>query len=349
MEEFVARYNLKGKIVAAGVSGGADSLALVFGLKEAGCKVVALTVDHGLRQESSQEAEYVARLMQENGIEHHILCWKGIKPLKGVEEAARKERYRLMFEFCNKHNIEYLATGHHLRDQAETFLLRLARGSGVFGLSGILPLSRREGITIIRPQLDKTPEEFKNFLQKRKIKWVEDPMNEDEDFARVKIRKFLPKLADIGIDEKRLAETAATLSKTRAFIEDEVDKFIKNYVRCYEGIAFNLSWKRLKNLHHEIALPLVGSLIREISRADYRPEAKEVERLLEANDVFRGCTLGGCELFMAAKRLWIVPQDKDNRILKKQDWENWELKNPKYRNCGLPYKVRRAIYNKLKE
>ena len=349
MKEFVAKHNLKGEVVAAGVSGGADSLALVLGLKEAGCIPVALTVDHGLRKESAKEAAYVAQVMQANGIEHHVLCWIGDKPITGVEEAARKERYRLMFEFCHRRGIRYLATGHHMRDQAETFLLRLARGSGVFGLSGILPVSRREEITIIRPQLDKTPEELKDFLRQKNISWVEDPMNNSNDFMRVKVRKFLPKLADIGIDERRLAETAATLAKTRAFIEEEVDRFIQNYVRCYEGVVVSLSWEKLKNLHHEIALPLLGKLIREIGKADYRPEAKEIERLLEIKHNFRGCTLGGCELFMAAKRLWIVPQESGGKVMKKQDWDKIELQNPKYRNCGLPYKVRRAIYNKLKE
>lgn len=348
MEDFIKKYGLAGEVIAVGVSGGADSLALVLGLKDVGCKVVALTVDHGLRKESAQEAGYVAQVMQKNGIEHHILCWQGDKPASGVEEAARKERYRLMFEFCHQHGIKYLATGHHLRDQAETFLLRLARGSGVFGLSGILPLSRRGGISVIRPQLDKTPEELKEFLRRKNIRWVEDPMNENEDFARVKIRKFLPQLQEIGIDEKRLAETAAVLAKTRDFIETEVNGFIENYVRNFDGAAFGLSWLKFKNLPHELALPLLGKLVREISRADYRPEAKEVERVLESSD-FRGCTLGGCELFLAAKRLWIIPQEADRKIMKKQDWELFEVKSPKYRNCGLPYKVRRAIYNQLKD
>ena len=349
MKEFVAKHNLKGEVVAAGVSGGADSLALVLGLKEAGCIPVALTVDHGLRKESAKEAAYVAQVMQANGIEHHVLCWQGDKPITGVEEAARKERYRLMFEFCHRRGIKYLATGHHMRDQAETFLLRLARGSGVFGLSGILPVSRREEITIIRPQLDKKPEELKDFLRQKNISWVEDPMNNSNDFMRVKVRKFLPKLADIGIDERRLAETAATLAKTRAFVEGEVESFIKNNVRDFDEAAAGLSLAKLKELHHEIALPLLGILIRKIGGGDYRPEAKEVERVLAVDDNFRGCTLGGCEIFVAAKRLWIVPQDNDNRVMKRQDWDNFEKQNPKYRNCGLPYKVRRAIYNKLKE
>ena len=90
-------------------------------------------------------------------------------------------------------------------------------------------------------------------------------------------------------------------------------------------------------------------MIRKIGGGDYRPEAKEVERVLKTGADFRGCTLGGCEIFVPAKRLWIVPQDNDNRVMKRQDWEDFEKQNPKYRNCGLPYKVRRAIYNKLKE
>ena len=348
MESFFQKYGVDEKVIAVAVSGGADSLALVLQLQKTGKKIVAITVDHGLRGESAQEAEYVAEIMAKNHIEHHILKWEGKKPETGIEEAARQARYKLMVEFCKSRQIKVLAVGHHLRDQAETFLLRLQRGSGVFGLSCMQPVVNCEGIKIIRPQLNKTPEQLKTFLTEKKVDWIEDPMNQDEDFVRVKIRKFLPKLAHIGIDEKKLYETAFVLSKTRAFLQRLVDDFIKNNVRWWSDVVVGVSWTKIKNLDEEVAMPVLGQLLQKVGRTQYSPEAAELARVLAQGNNFRGCTLGKCELFIAAKRLWIVPQDEKNILMTKCDWDDFLKKNPEYVNSGLPYKVRRALWQKFK-
>lgn len=347
MERFFKKFGIEDKVIAAGVSGGADSLALALRLKDAGKKVVALTVDHGLRVESASEAAYVSQVMKANGIEHHILEWMGDKPEKGIEEAARQARYQLMFDFCKANGIGVLATGHHLRDQAETFLLRLQRGSGVFGLSGILPVSERNGIMLVRPQLSDTPEELRQYLQAKQIKWVEDPMNQDEDFARVKIRHFLPELEKIGIDAQRLAETAATLLRTRLFLAETANQFIESRVRFFDKAAACLSWQRLRDLPQEIAMIVLGQLIKKIGGGEYSPESSELLRVLEKADDFKGCTLGKCELFIASKRLWIVPQDEDNALMSRQEWESFCETHSAYSSAGLPYKVRRALRNKM--
>lgn len=349
MKSFFAKYNIANNVVAVGVSGGADSLALVMRLHDAGIKVVALTVDHGLRPESRNEAEFVASIMKKNGIEHHILTWDGDKPTASIEEMARQARYKLMFDFCKCHNVSILATGHHRRDQAETFLMRLQRGSGVFGLSGILPLSSRDGITIIRPQLEDDPEELKDYLRTKNVVWIEDPMNESEDFLRVKIRKFLPELKKIGIDEKRLAETASTICKTRMFLQSNVDLFIKNHVRSWGGVVAALSWKLLNEQPLEIAMLILGQLVKKIGKAEYLPEAEEINRILSLGNDFKGCTLGNCEIFIATKRLWVIPQDKENELMTRSEWERFEEEYPVYRNSGFPYKVRRALKKYVKE
>ncbi len=349
MKSFLAKYNIADKVVAVGVSGGADSLALVLRLRDAGVRVIALTVDHGLREESRKEADYVANIMQKNGIDHCILTWKGEKPSAGIEELARQARYRLMFDFCKREGISILATGHHRRDQAETFLMRLQRGSGVYGLSGILPVSERDGIVIIRPQLEDDPENLKGYLRAKNIAWIEDPMNDSDDFLRVKIRKFLPELEKIGIDEKRLAETASVICRTRMFLQSNVDLFIKNHVRCWEDIVAALSWKLLNEQPQEIAMLILGQLVKKIGKVEYLPEAAEVGRILTLHDDFKGCTLGNCELFIAAKRLWIIPQDKENQLMSKAEWKNFEEEYPYYKNSGFPYKVRRALKKYMKD
>lgn len=345
--DFFNKHKIDDEVVAVGVSGGADSLALALMLKDAGKKVVALTVNHCLRNEAQAEAEYVAKIMLSNGIEHHILLWQeGAKVKKGIESAARVARYDLMFDFCRKNGIKVLATAHHMRDQAETFLLRLQRGSGLFGLSSMLPVSYRGGIMLIRPLLDIMPEDLKQYCKDRKVEWIEDPMNNDEDFARVKIRKFLPQLSKIGIDEKRLAETAKNLQNTRLFIQKLIDDFVSSQVRWWEGVVVSLSYAKLKELDFEISKGVLGHLLQRIGNTEYIPEATEILRILEEDD-FKGCTLGKCELFIASKRLWIVPQDEKNELMKKDDWLNFVERFPQYKNYGLPYKVRRALKQKL--
>ena len=199
LREFFEKYQIGDAAVAAGVSGGADSLALLFQLdaflRPQGRRVIALTVDHGLRPESRDEAEYVAKLAAERQIEHHILTWEGKKPEKGIEEAARTARYGLLCGWCRDNGVGTLAVAHHLLDQAETFFMRLQRGSGLNGLCGMAPLSEKNGVRLIRPFLQVHPERLKEFLRERGVSWAEDPFNRCDDYLRVRVRKFLPQLA----------------------------------------------------------------------------------------------------------------------------------------------------------
>ena len=307
MLDFFKHYQLQNEVIAAGVSGGADSLALVLRLKECGIKVVALTVDHRLRPTSRKEAEFVADLMQKYEIEHHILVWEGEKPKKGIEAEARKARYDLLCGWCKQNNIKYLAVGHHRRDQAETFLLRLQRGSGVSGLCGMADVVIQNGINIIRPQLNDSPDCLRNYLNEKNIAWVEDESNQSEDFLRVKIRKFLPELEDrIGISEKRLADTARVLRFTRDYLDFEVARVINNQVRKWSENIFSFSLTNIMVLHSEICYRVLAELLRLGGGKEYSPEAEEVFRLIEVinKDDFNGCTLNGCEIFKAQKRIW---------------------------------------------
>ena len=344
---FFNKHNIKENVIAVGVSGGADSLALALMLKDIGKDVVALTVDHCLRKESQKEAEYVASLMKKYGIEHHILRWNdGAKVTKSIEESARFARYNLMFDFCKKHKIKVLATAHHMRDQAETFLLRLQRGSGLFGLSSMMPVSQRDGVLLIRPLLDVLPEYLKKYCKDKNIEWVEDPMNDDEDFVRVKIRKFLPKLKEIGLDEQCLSETAKKLQNSRLFMQELIDEFLTSHVRWWEQVLVSVNYAKLKKLHIEISKGVLGLLLQKVGQTDYSPEMSEIIRVLETDD-FKGCTLGKCELFIASKRLWIIPQDEKNELMTKEEWAKCVEKFPQYKNYGLPYKVRRALKQSL--
>lgn len=352
MRKFFEQYPLTDEVIAAGVSGGADSLALVLRLKDMGRNVVALSVDHGLRPESADEAEYVAKIMADAGIEHHILKWEGRKPTTAIEAEAREARYNLLCQWCLEHKIKYLAVGHHRRDQAETFLLRLQRGSGLYGLSGMQPLSRRNGVEIIRPQLDDNPDDLRAYLVRRGIKWVEDPSNQSLDFQRVKMRKFLPELErKTGITEERLATTAAILARSRAFIESEVENLRQAKVRSYGKRVFSLAKGVVSSVHEELGYRLLGSLLCQSGELEYQPEAEEILRLLAElqQPDFKGATLGGCEIFAAQKRIWIVPELRVSEVLSKAEGEKILQFLPQYVNASLPYKVRRALCYEYKK
>ena len=352
MWDFFEKYHLSPHKIAAGVSGGADSLALVLKLFEWGkshnCQIVALSVDHGLRPESRDEALYVGKLMQKLGIEHHILTWEGDKPSTGIEEAAREARYRLVLSWCLENNVKFYATGHHMRDQAETFWLRLIRGSGVFGLSGIAPVSQMKGVTIIRPLLEYSPEELKDYLKAHNIAWVEDPSNQNEDFLRVKIRKFLPTLEkELGLSVKRVADTCAVLRQTKSFMDDVLAHLWENDVCSFDNVGTKIFYYQFLSLHDEIKFYLLSQMIKYAGGLGYAPEADEVLRLVDMlkHSDFSGATLGGCEIFLAQNSLWVVREIKNKFVLSKSQWAEFVLKHQEYRRLELPYKLRLALVN----
>ncbi len=340
---------------AVGVSGGADSLALVFLLTKWCAKhnrnFTALTVQHGLRPEAEDEAQYVAQLMKTHGIKHQILYWQGDKPSRGIENAARVARYGLMYEWCMQNGASALLIAHHKRDQAETFLMRLQRGSGVDGLSAMAPLVKWKNLYIARPLLQINPEDLKSYLQKQNIAWVEDASNDCEDFLRVKIRKLLPELeANIGLSRERLCNTAMEMARVRDYLEKQTDSFVHQEVKFWGDVGASLSPASLLSLHEEIGLRVLSSLLKKISGKIYPPGMEEVERLWEAlhQSDFSGRTLSDCEIFKFQKQLWIVQELKSPHKLSKQAWADFVAAHPEYGGDGkkvveLPYKLRRAL------
>ena len=229
-----------GPVIAVGVSGGADSLALALLVKgwaaKRGGRVVALTVDHGLRVGSAREAREVARWLKRRGLEHHVLRWQGAKPRTGIPAAARAARYRLLTDWCRRAGVLHLALGHHLEDQAETFLLRLARGSGVDGLAAMAPVTELGGVRLLRPLLDVEKERLRASLRRRGQEWIEDPSNADPGFARTRMRAQLPELAAEGLTPGRLATTAARMARARNALEAEVARNLAYAVDLHPAV-----------------------------------------------------------------------------------------------------------------
>jgi tRNA(Ile)-lysidine synthase len=213
------------------VSGGPDSTALLLMVAEwAGrrgtTRIAAATVDHGLRPESAAEAQSVADLCERLGVPHAILLWTGAKPSTHLQERAREARYRLLSEHARAIVAGTIVTGHHADDQAETVLFRLMRGSGVAGLRGMEPMSRRDGVSIARPLLGVGKSALIAFARARGAAFVEDPSNAELRFARPRLRALIGGLAGEGLDAEglaRLARRAAEADDALARMTAEVE------------------------------------------------------------------------------------------------------------------------------
>lgn len=205
--------------LAVAVSGGGDSLALLLLAARAfPGRVMALTVDHGLRTAAAAEAAGVAAHCAALDVPHVTLCWEGSKPRANIQAAARAARYRLMGDWCAGHGVVLLLTAHHADDQAETLLMRLQRGSGSAGLAGIRaarPLA--PGVTLVRPLLGVRRAALAALVAAAGWHPVEDPSNADRRFDRTAARALLAQTP--AFDVPRLAAIAANLAAAEATID----------------------------------------------------------------------------------------------------------------------------------
>ncbi|MBP5352591.1 MAG: tRNA lysidine(34) synthetase TilS [Alphaproteobacteria bacterium] len=350
MEAFLNKHYIKDKIIAVGVSGGADSLALALKaaeeLKVFGRRIIALTVDHHLRPSSTDEARFVAEIMRQHDIEHHILSWDGEKPTTGIEEAARIARYNLIQKWCDENGVKTLMTAHHLYDQIETFLMRLQRGSGLEGLCCIREVSFWNGLTVLRPFIHTKPQELQQYLQQRHISWIHDESNDDENFLRVKMRRFIPELvAQTQITPERFDEAVSNLQSAENFISTEVKQVLTTDIENHYDTVFSFKHTTYLQWHPELKFRLISRLCKR----QYIPRADSILSLIAALNKlpFSGTTLGGKEIIMAYKQIWILPELAGKRRSSRQLWKDFTATHPSYKNKKIPHKARLAILEKV--
>ncbi len=297
--------------VAVAVSGGGDSIALMRLLADhaKARKLPApavLTVDHGLRKDSARDARQVAAWAKQVGLKAHILRWRGAKVKSGIEAAAREARYRLMGAWLVKHKIATLFVGHTQDDQAETFLLRLARGSGLDGLAAMRavapwPIGGFESLRVHRPLLSLRRDDLRAWLTSLGQDWLDDPMNDDAAFDRVKIRKAQAALAEAGLTPARIAAAAAHLARARAALEVMTGAVLARAARpVKEGVLLDV--RALAAAPREVGLRALAAVLMGVSGRGYRPRFEALERLFDGLATGRPAMLHGCHIGPVVKK-----------------------------------------------
>ena len=304
MEEHFSDIMSGSDDIAVGVSGGGDSMALCYALSAffSGDKkkvIHALSVDHRLREEAAQEVTHVAEeLKGMANIHHHVLTWEyDNKPSARIQEKARQARYDLMTDYMRKEGISYLFLGHHMDDQAETVLFRLAKGSGLDGLGGMSFIHEMsDDIVLCRPFLEERKADILSFCGEKDIRYIDDPSNHSEGYARVRLRKSMEVLSAEGLTPKRLAITAKRLSRARDALVYVVDKEYKNCIKEESKNRIVLNCDLLLSNPYDIVLRIILKVMAELSKEqNYGARLERVENLcddLMKPEPFRKRTLG---------------------------------------------------------
>ena len=303
--------------IVLGVSGGPDSVALMLLAAEwarARARPPPLyvaTVDHGLRQDSRGEAEMVARWAAGLALPHAILVWDGVKPKSRIQERAREARYELLFDCATRIGADHVMTAHHADDQAETILLRLLRGSGVSGLSGMASSSDRNGLILARPLLAHAKADLATLCESRAHPFFDDPSNTDPVYARTRIRRLGGLLADEGLGRAALLRLGRRAARADAALAAHARAVRAGLAARREPGGFRADISALAEEPEEILLRFLAHELKLISggkalRLD-RLEALALRfrQALRAGIAFTA-TLGGAAFRLQSNRTLVI-------------------------------------------
>lgn len=289
-----------GARIGVAVSGGGDSMALLSLAMEAardtGLTVFAATVDHGLRDGSKAEALAVAAFCASRGVAHDILNWHDNDGPGNLQDHARNARRDLLTAWAGRNGLAALMLGHTMDDQAETVLMRLARGSGVDGLSAMSTRSQWGDLPVLRPLLGQRRATLRDYLGHIGVSWVDDPSNDDDRFDRVRIRMAIASL-DLSVD--RLAGTATAMARARDALQVLAEQAAQDLVRECAGCQV-IDATGLAGLEAETRLRLLAGCIGWVSGGPYRPRLSSLTRATNAALDGRTASVAGCVLIPKA-------------------------------------------------
>lgn len=328
-------------VLAVAVSGGADSMALVLladqWCRSRGGRVIAVTVDHGLRAEAIEEARWVGQQLAQHRIEHHILRWQGEKPGAAVQETARQARYHLLDDFIGAHSILHLLVAHHRDDQNETIAMRRHRNSGPVGAAGMSAVRSLKNGRLLRPLLPVPKARLIAYLRGCDQRWIEDPSNRNPAFERVRVRQQLSDArttTDVHLAnaaENRIADPdgmAETLGHRRQIIERAIGALLARGCHLDELGVAHLAWDCWQGTYasdgywqpdivpedlpedidaREIVCYALGHVLRVVGGEAHAPARDSVWQVLDklAGSIVGRVSLGGCVLHRRDKTVLV--------------------------------------------
>ena len=284
-------------VLAAAVSGGADSLALCLladrWVRARGGSLLALTVDHGLRPGSKAEARQVGDWLGARSIPHRVLAWTEDKPDTGIQEAARQARYALLEDACRTAGALHLLVGHHLDDQVETVRMRGARRADGPGVAGMAAVAELAHCRVLRPLLGVRKAVLRAYLTTERQTWIEDPSNRSAAHERGLLRAD-PLEPD---EEHGLLEKAAAAGSKRAAIEADAAALLAAYGSLHPAGFLRLDPDAL-GCPPSIRNAVLAMAVTTVGGGAYQPGPERIGELGDevGRGQFAGATLGGCRI-----------------------------------------------------
>jgi tRNA(Ile)-lysidine synthase len=303
------QWKIKGKLAVA-VSGGCDSLSLadfISGWLNPSHFWMILTVNHNLRPESKDEAEFVYQWAQDRKIPARILTCPPPRSHSRMQENARFVRYEILRQACLEEGLSTLATAHHQDDQIETVMMRLQKGTGLKGFSGISSDQAWKGVRLIRPLLQFTRTEIQEYARDRGLSFREDPSNQNPQFWRSQFRNHRPHLEQNGWNWKGLLQTHRDCEDANHYIESVLLSLEDQIELKKDGVIFPLLW--WDSLHQYIQKRLLSRTIQTVSKSLYPPSHQTLIRILkdlgENRAQFTSRTVQNCLITVQENRMII--------------------------------------------
>ncbi|WP_112310912.1 tRNA lysidine(34) synthetase TilS [Pseudogemmobacter bohemicus] len=283
--------------IGIAVSGGGDSMALLHLIARVAphwdVTVETATVNHHLRAEAADEADFVASVAAGLGLAHQTLDWNSHPEAGNLMQAAGRGRLDLLAAWAKARGIAHVFLAHTADDQAETFLIGLSRAAGLDGLTGMRRRFDHNNVSFWRPLLDCSRTELRDYLRRHACLWREDPSNDDPRYTRVRIRKALPGLAAVGITPDALNSTIRHLSEMQDLARQTAAAAFRGFGQEEAG-ALLFGREAFTDCHTEVQRRLISAAIRWISGNRHAPRANSVAQSLSEIRRRRGATLGGC-------------------------------------------------------
>lgn len=298
----------KGQKIAVAVSGGSDSLALLFmACEKLGSQnVIAITFNHKLRKEAYDEALFVKKQCQKLKCEHILLEADDAHPIKASQNKARIARYQHILAYCHGHHIPYLFLAHHKNDQAETYYIRLYQQSHLWGLAA-MPISYKQGhVCVVRPFIDESSYKLKNYLKEKNMEWIEDPSNQNDKYLRVKIRE--------AFKENKLKQpNIKAIQSYRQNMLSLMEKWLTCHSQIKGAGLLMIDKQAFMELPKELSLHILKLTIQAIGYRSYGLSLKEIDEKYQ--DILSPLlfSIGHCLIFSDSQYLYIQHEYRAHR------------------------------------